>query len=202
VLGAAGLLAAACSSRARHGGFQRATARPLGRESVRKTGERRLRRCAGNGGAGRIQRGDALHFSTRPRRHLIPTEWWYPPLVALKRRPVFGFRSRSFAAAPARHDSTSRFAPRQLLFAHAAVDRSRWAAPCACAGTSRAGRRERLGARAASPPTPTSGSRLVARREASLSRRLAADDFVIDLELHADPAFAAQGDPVLAQRRA
>ncbi len=74
--------------------------------------------------AGTVRRGRALEFPRDHGAHLAArTEWWYATgWAGTEREPAYGFqvtffRSRTGLAA----DNPSRFAARQLLFAHAAV---------------------------------------------------------------------------------
>ena len=74
--------------------------------------------------AGPVRRGRALEFPRDHGAHLAArTEWWYATgWAGTEREPAYGFqvtffRSRTGLAA----DNPSRFAARQLLFAHAAV---------------------------------------------------------------------------------
>ncbi len=80
--------------------------------------------ASGSHAAASVQRGRVLSFPADHGAHLAArTEWWYATgWLGTEAAPTHGFqitffRSRTFLA----DDNTSRFAARQLLFAHAAV---------------------------------------------------------------------------------
>lgn len=144
---------------------------------------------------GQVRRGRALAFPRDHGAHLdARTEWWYATgWLGPGEAPTHGFQVTFFRSLTGvGDDSESRFAPRHLLFAHAAV-------------TDVAGRRHRHAQRiarwagrgpgAAEADTDVRiGRWRFVRGEAGYRADLAADDFALDLQLAPTGPLLLQGD--------